>query len=265
MPPERMIEEALNAAKQGISTLKVKVGLDPKQDVRTVRAIRDAVGEDTTLRVDANQAWSVGTAISQLSKLEECGIQYVEQPLPRWDHDGLAKLRSRCSVPICICEGLASLPQLLQLIKKDVVDFVSTDPVRTGGLLGFRKFCSVAEAAGIPVVTHVPALGVSVAAWLHATICSRPCMYACDIPYPGWDIGSWPPVDDIINESFQQQDGFLEVGDGIGLGVSLDLDRLRKWEEHYIEIRKKPISKQSYVDRYGKENAPTLYYMPPRF
>ena len=90
-------------------------------------------------------------------------------------------------------------------------------------------------------------------------------MYACDIPYPGWDVGSWPPVDDIINESFQHHAGYLDVGDEPGLGVSLNKEKLDKWAGYYQEIRKKPTSKEILIEHYGKENAPTSYYMPPRF
>lgn len=265
MAPELMLEEAVKAVNQGVRTLKIKVGRDPHQDVKTVRAIRQAVGDQINIRIDANQGWSVATAISQSRKMEDCDIQYMEQPIPIWDQDGLARIRQKSSVPVCICEGLHSLPQLMSLIKKDAIDFISTDPSRTGGLMGFKKFCAVAESAGIPVITHVSASGVSAAAWSHVTITASPCMYACDITYPGWDIGSWSPTGDVINESVPYQNGFFSVGDKPGLGVSLNTDNLQTWADHYQEIRQGTVSKDTLEQHFGKPNAPTPYFMPPRF
>lgn len=265
MAPEVMLEEAVKAVNQGIQTLKIKVGRDPHQDVQTVRAIRQAVGEQIKIRIDANQGWSVATAIAMARKLADCDIQYMEQPIPVWDQDGLARLRQHSPVPVCICEGLHSLPQLMSLIKKDAIDFISTDPSRTGGLLGFKKFCAVAESAGIPVVTHVSASGVSAAAWSHATITARPCMYACDITYPGWDIGSWSPVGDVIHETVPYQNGFFAITDAPGLGISLHMDHLQAWAAYYQKNRQRIVSKETLEKQLGKPNAPAPYFMPPRF
>jgi glucarate dehydratase len=179
--PEEMAKDATAAVEEGIKTIKLKVGLDPQQDVKIVKAVRDAVGDGITLRVDANQAWSVGTAINQCRKLERYDLQYIEQPIPRWDYDGLVRLRRRINIPICICEGLTQLPPLMSLIKREAIDFVSSDAWRMGGLIGFKKLCNICEAEGIPVVTHTPTFGISQAAWLHACISSRAVMYATDL------------------------------------------------------------------------------------
>jgi L-alanine-DL-glutamate epimerase-like enolase superfamily enzyme len=263
-PPENVAKGCAQAVERGIKTLKLKVGLDAKQDLEIVRAVREAVGEDIAIRIDANQAWSVGTAILQLKKLERYDPQYVEGPIARWDDDGLARIRARTKVPICICEGLTSLPQLMRLIKREAIDFISTDPVRMGGLLGFKKLCGIAEAEGIPVVLHACSLGVNAAAWLHAATSSWATMYAHDINYPTFDLGSWAAIDDIISEPFKHENGSLTVPEGHGLGVTISQEKLREWSAYYDKIESQPPRLRK-IERFRKRNVDTHFFMPPRY
>jgi L-alanine-DL-glutamate epimerase-like enolase superfamily enzyme len=250
--------------KQGVKTLKLKVGLDREQDIEIVSAVRQAVGNDVIIRIDANQAWSVGTAINQLKRLEHCHPQYIEGPISRWDEDGLATLKEHTDVPICVCEGLASLPQLMRLIKRGAVDFISSDPARMGGLLGFKKLSAIAEAEGIPVVLHVCSLGVNTAAWLHAATSSWAMMYAHDIAYPTLGLGSWAATDDIIDPPFKHEGGYLDVPEGHGLGVQVDQEKLKHWSDFYQEVegKKPPLSD---IERFRKHHLQTHYFMPPRY
>ncbi len=105
---------------------------------------------------------------------------------------------------------------------------MSTDPYRTGGLLGFKKTCAICEAAGIPVISHWnnTGLGVSTATWLHACSSNRAVMYGQDILCSNLKPG---PVDDIVVEPFLHKDGYLEAPKGPGLGVILDEAKLQKW------------------------------------
>lgn len=244
--PKEMARDAVAAVEEGIKTIKLKVGLDPQEDVKIVEAVRNAVGDGVTLRADANQAWSVGTAINQCRKLENYDIQFIEQPIPRWDHDGLVRLRRRINVPICICEGLTQLPPLMSLIKKEAIDFVSSDPWRMGGLTGFKKLCSICEVEGIPVVTHTPTFGISQAAWLHACISSRAVKYACDLEVSKIGVHR---VADIITKPFRHKNGYVEAPEGPGLGVELSKEEMNKWEKYFEKV---PVETE-YV------------YIPPRY
>ncbi len=116
----------------------------------------------------------------------------------------------------------------MDLIKKDAIDFISTDPLRTGGMLGFKKLCAICEAAGIPVVTHWTRAGVSQAAWLHCCISNYATMYASDILCSNLKPG---PIDDIITEPLRHENGYLKALDGPGLGVILDEEKLAKYSE----------------------------------
>ena len=263
--PDKIAAAAVEAVKSGINTIKLKLGLDAEQDVAIVKTVREAIGYGPKIRIDPNQAWSVPTAISLMKRMEKYDLQYVEQPIPKWDHDGLLKLSQKTGIPICICEGLTSLPELMRLIKARAIDFISTDPIRMGGLLGFKKVCGIAEAEGIPIIAHVTTFGISVATWLHAVISSNPTMYAHDIMYPGLNHGVWAPVGDIISEKFQDDQGFLDVPQGPGLGVSIDRAALDKWAGQYQNILGPESTNDRLIERFGKENAPTTYFMPPRY
>lgn len=262
--PDIVVSKALDAVHKGYTTIKLKVGLDRFKDVEIIKQVREAVGSDVIIRVDPNQAWSVPTAISLLKKIEDYDIQYVEQPIPRWDHDGLRKLSERTSVPICICEGMTSFPELMRLIKSRSIDFISTDPIRTCGLLGFKKLCGIAEAEGIPVVAHVSTFGISVATWLHAVVSNHATMFAHDIEYPGMEIGAWSPIDDIISGTPKLVPGGIDVSETPGLGVELDRSKLMKWAKYYNDIQK-GSTVERLITRYAKPDQETTYFMPPRY
>jgi L-alanine-DL-glutamate epimerase-like enolase superfamily enzyme len=135
-------------------------------------------------------------------------------------------------VPICVCEGWGyehqadKMQLLLRLIQDHALDFLSTDPYRTGGLLGFKKVCAICEAAGIPVISHWNTLGVSTAVWLHACASNRAAMFGHDILCSNLKPG---PVDDIVTAPFRHDRGYLRVPEAPGLGVALDEAKLKKW------------------------------------
>ncbi len=231
MPVDETVKKARAAVDAGIRTIKLKVGWDTERDLAAVRAVREAVGESVDIRVDANQSWSVPAAISIINRLERYAPQFIEQPIPWWDHGGLARVKGRTRVPLCLCEGwgyaVAGLPRLLDLIKDDAIDFLSTDPLRAGGLLGFKKLCALCEAAGIPVVMHWTRAGVSQAAWLQCCLTNRATMYANDIICS--NIGP-SPIDDIITRPFIHENGCLKAPTGPGLGIELDEAKLARYE-----------------------------------
>jgi L-alanine-DL-glutamate epimerase-like enolase superfamily enzyme len=249
--PEEVAEEALAAVRQGINTIKLKVGHDLSQDVEIVRSAREVVGDNVVIRVDANQAWSVGTAITQINRMARYNVQFVEQPIPRWDRVGLTRLRDKVGVPICICEGwgyehhIDKLPLLLQLIQERALDFLSTDPYRTGGLRGFMKTCAICEAAGIPIVSHWnhTGLGVSTATWLHACSSNRIVMHGQDILCTNLKPG---PVDDIVTAPFHHENGYLEVPSGPGLGIQLDEAKMEKWRSRPGPLSRHPKAEVEY-------------------
>lgn len=236
--PQELRREAARAVEMGFRTIKVKTGREAGEDVELVKAVRAEVGHGIELRVDPNQAWTVATALRQIRKMARYDPQYIEQPIPRWDLEGLAHLRRLSPVPIGVCEGAFTVYRIMHLVMRKAVDFLSTDPVRMGGLLQAKKMSAIAEAAGVSVVTHISEGDVQTAAWLH-WIASTPRMgYANDLSLVGSGTG-WVRSDAIVANPIEAQDGMVAVPEGEGLGVEIDEDKLA----HYASL---------YVQRYGR-------------
>jgi len=149
-PPKEMANDAVKSVKKGFKALKVKVGVDPAEDVERIKLIREAVGRDIQLRIDANQGWTPPQAIEALNKLEKFDIQFAEQPVPAEDINGLKKVRKNSPIPVMADESVHSPEDALHLIQTEVVDLINIKLMKSGGILKARKIASVAEAAGIP-------------------------------------------------------------------------------------------------------------------
>ncbi len=222
--------EARRYVREGYDTLYEKVGIDPKHDLASVRAIREAVGYEPELRVDANQAWTPATAIRLIKKMERYDLEFVEQPVTMYNLDALARVRGAVSTPILAHESSWTFYDALNVIKREAADAIQLDPRFDAGLYGFRVAAGMAEAAGIGAVAHsYGELGVATAFLLHATASCPAFMYANQTAYNFL-------ADDIIKGSpMKFQDGHLKVPQEPGLGVNLDQSKVAKYSKLYRE------------------------------
>ena len=148
--PEEMAEDAVAAVRRGFKALKVKVGVDPEEDFERVQRIREAVGSDIAIRIDANQGWTVTQAIRVLNKLERFDIEFAEQPVAANEIKGLAAIRRRSSIPVMADESIQSPEDALNLIRQDAVDLINIKLMKSGGIHKARKIAAIAEAAKVP-------------------------------------------------------------------------------------------------------------------
>ncbi len=182
LPVPRAVDLACAYAAAGFRTVKLKVGREPREDVVRVRAIRQALGPEVALRVDANQGYDLQTAIWVLRRLEECELQYVEQPLPAADLESLRILRRHISVPIMADEGVHTPADALCLATERLVDVFAIKLIKTGGLWQARKVAAIAEAAGIACVVVSPfETQVGAAAGLHLAVSLEHAPYAHEL------------------------------------------------------------------------------------
>jgi L-alanine-DL-glutamate epimerase-like enolase superfamily enzyme len=147
--PEDTAAIAAEKVRQGFTAIKIKVGPDSAKDLRRVKAVREAIGPKIKLNVDVNGGWSVEQAIREIPRYYEFGLEYVEQPTPRWDIDGMAKVRAAVDVPIMADEAVFAIWQAEEVIKKKAADLISIYPGKNGGILKSQKICKLAEDAGI--------------------------------------------------------------------------------------------------------------------
>ena len=240
--PEQVAAETATAIAQGFETIKVKIGMSPESDLAIVTAARNAAPQ-AKLRADVNGAWTIGTAKRMLRKLEQFDLEYVEQPLPLADLSGHANLRKLFSTPIALDESAYTMQDVLAIIRAEAADVILLDPHQAGGLHRCRKAAAIAEAAGIPVTFHSGAeLGISTAAYLHLAASIPNLMLAVDNQQPNL-------TDDIINSPLPLERGSLFVPSGIGLGVTLNTQKLERFRTERIS--------QPYLDPAHPDWFPT--------
>jgi L-Ala-D/L-Glu epimerase len=220
--PETNAAKAGAFVDAGYTELKLKVGRDFGQDHDTLAAIRDRVGPDVKIRVDANMIWSVPAAIKWIRGLEQFDLQYVEQPVPDFDVQGLAQVRRSVAVPIAADEACTDLRSVLELIKADACDVLVVYPSEAGGLRRAHQIGAFADAAGKwCTIGSWAELGVATAGNVHVVAASSNYPFASDTHYPLQE-------HDILVEPFEMADGLVEVPRSPGLGVELDPEAVQR-------------------------------------
>ncbi len=171
-PIPDIVAQVERSVAAGSRTIKMKVGQDPRADVARVRAVRSAVGSDVHIRIDANQGYDSGTAIGVLRQLEDCHLDYIEQPVPRWDHAGMAHIRRVTGMRILADEALHSPQDAMALIRAGAADLFALKLIKTGGLARAREIAAIGEAAGIDCIVISPfETQIGAAAGLHLALC----------------------------------------------------------------------------------------------
>ena len=134
-PPEEMARDARTAVQRGYDCLKVKVGIDPELDVARLAAVRQAVGRDIKLRIDANQAWNAKQAVRILNQMQEKGldIEFVEQPVPAADLEGMQYVTRHADVPVLADESVFSPADALRIMQTGAADLVNIKLMKCGG------------------------------------------------------------------------------------------------------------------------------------
>jgi len=224
---EANVEDAVGRVAEGYTALGLKVGsLRPEVDVARVKAVRQAVGDAVSIRCDANQAWSPVIAIPTIHRMAAYGICMIEQPVPAWDIEGLARVRAAVNVPVAVDESFCSARDALALVKAGAADLFSIKTTKLGGLLPARKAAAIIEAAGHKIfINSMIEMGVSVMSGLNFAV-------SCPILFPGGHaLNSVRRLsDDILAEPVVYDGGqILAPTERVGLGAELDEQKMKKY------------------------------------
>jgi len=231
--PEANARKAAAFVEAGHTELKLKVGRDLTQDYDTFAAIRERVGFDVKIRIDANMNWSVPAAIKWIKALEQFELQYTEQPVPDFDLEGMATVRRRVSSPIAADESCTTVRSALELIKAEACDVFVVYPSEAGGLTRASEIASLAAAAGKwCAIGSWAELGVATTANVHLAAASTNFPFANDTHYPLQRA-------DVLAEPVEIVDGRIGVSREPGLGVTLDAARVA--ELAGLELRESPF------------------------
>ncbi|MDD3221220.1 MAG: dipeptide epimerase [Clostridia bacterium] len=170
--PSIMAAKAKKHVEAGFDTIKTKVGTSFAEDVARIKAIREAVGDDVKIRIDANQAWSAKEAIRMIDRLDEYNLELVEQPVAYHDIAGLEYVTKHSRVPIMSDESCFTSKDALRLIERRAVDYLNIKLMKCGGIREALKINAICEAAGVECMLGCMAeesnLGITAAASLGA-------------------------------------------------------------------------------------------------
>jgi L-alanine-DL-glutamate epimerase-like enolase superfamily enzyme len=169
MSPEEILEASQPYLDQGMMGIKVKVGSpNPETDAERLARIREGLGEDVWLAVDANQRYDYGTALSMGHFFEEeIGADWFEEPISCEDLEGHARLADRLEIALAVGETLFGYDEFERYVARGAVDVMQPDITRLGGLTAFLKVATLAEACHRPVAPHLlPEVAVHLACGL---------------------------------------------------------------------------------------------------
>lgn len=225
--PARMAAEARALVAAGFRALKVKVGEDPQKDVARVRAVREAIGEGVRIWIDANQGWTRAQAVWALTRLSEYGVEFVEQPVPAEDLEGMAWVRKRSPIPVMADESVHSPADALRAIRLGACDYVNIKLMKAGGLLRAQEIAAICKHAGLPNM-----IGGMVESNLSATAAVHFALSEANVVFRDLDLGERPEAQLVARGGSAIRNGCQTLADPEAPGFG------------FVEIRKewlKPV------------------------
>lgn len=214
--PPTMAARALAIVERGFKAIKVKLGEAPRLDVERVKTIREAVGVQAAIRVDANQGWSPADAVNVLHGIERYDIEFCEQPVPCWDWAGMRQVRANVGMPIMADEAIHSPHDAIVGIREGGMDLINIKLMKTGGILNAVRIAHIAEAADLRCMLGCMTesrLGLTAAA--HVVLSQRCCRFA--------DLDAFLElgIDPVVG-GMRVERGVVRLDDTPGLGADID-------------------------------------------
>ena len=231
--------EANQIKEKNFKAMKMKIGLGPKEDLKLVSAVRDTIGSEFKLMVDANHAYNKNDALYVGKGLDEMNIYWFEEPVAPEDYDGYKELKEKLKTNIAGGEAEFTKYGWNQLIKNNCIDIAQPEVCGLGGITEYLKVSALAQSNFIPIVNHVWGSALSVAVNLHL-LTTLPDM-------PG---GLFPTksmlefdtteknifITDLAEEKFsildqvKNKNGFASPLENIGIGINPNKDFIKKYE-----------------------------------
>lgn len=215
---DELLAEVSSYLERGFKMVKIKVGSpDPSRDVERVKAVRDLVGDNVSLMIDANQAWTPNEAIAFARKIQDLNIFWFEEPVARDDLDGYAHVASSIDIPLATGEREYSISNFKELLIRKGVAIVQPDILRIGGITQCMKLAHLAEAFNRRVATHFyKELDIHVMASIPN---------ALFLEYFDW-------LDGLLVNPLEVVEGIAKVPQRPGLGVEFKPEAIKEYQVH---------------------------------
>lgn len=231
--PEERAERSMHLRAAGFRAVKLRLPIgDWRQSAIVVEKVREAVGADMEIMVDANYGWrmagdarlgwDVAEAVQAARAFERMGVYWLEEPLPTGDVQGYAELRSKTALRIAAGEMVRQAHEARDLVARGGVDVIQTDVVLSGGVTGARRIADFAALSGRMWSPHTWTNGIGFLVNLHVAMAYSTCAFV-EVPFdpPGWgpDRRDWLLPEPL----FIAEDGTIRPPEGPGLGIPADL------------------------------------------
>lgn len=223
--PAKMAIDAVKIKEEGYPAIKIKLGKDGSTDVLRIRAIREAVGNEILLRIDANQGWNTEEAITTLKALAAFDIQHCEEPIPRWAFMELPRVRKESPIPIMSDESCGDDHDAERLIKLGACDYMNIKLGKSGGIFKALKMVKLAEAARLHLqVGAFMESRLAMTAFAHFSLCSPM------IEHFDFDTCLMFSEDPVSGGIVYEKNGVVKVPEVAGLGAMVEKNWLKKLE-----------------------------------
>jgi D-galactarolactone cycloisomerase len=225
-----LVEEALGYKTMGFTGMKLKIGYGIAEDMKLVKAIRKAIGDDLSLMVDANHAYNAAEAIQLAREMEPYNIRWFEEPVPPEDIEGYLEVKQKSAIPISGGECEQTRYGFRELITRRAVDILQPDLCAAGGFSELMKIVAMASAWNVPVYPHVwgTNVGLAAALQLFAVLPHFPERRYLAEPFFEYDRSPYPIRESVTREKFVMKQGYLDIPQKPGLGITLDMDFINK-------------------------------------
>ncbi|MES2741747.1 MAG: enolase C-terminal domain-like protein [Pseudomonadota bacterium] len=212
------VRSACMLAEAGYRLLTLKGSADWRHDIRMARAVQRAVGQDTRLEIDPNQAWHAKAALAVDAALQECQLECIEQPCAWWDIASMRQITQRAHAPIAADESVLNAADAMRVAGSRAADIITLKLAKSGGLRASAVILQIALAGGLQCnLGSKHTLGVGTAALLH---------FAAAYPGSGEFVGYGSALErfagDIVEQSMVIEEGQVRLPPGPGFGVTLD-------------------------------------------
>jgi L-alanine-DL-glutamate epimerase-like enolase superfamily enzyme len=228
-PPEWHAEFMDRALERGFKAVKARVGHQPEWDLSLVRTLRNHIGSDINLMVDAYMTYSQAMAVAMIDAFEPYGIYFMEEPIALFRLDNLAELRQATETRIAIGERIFSKHRFEEIIKMKAADVIQPDVTIVGGIAAYQEVCALARKHAVELSPHIGGLSaIGIAANLHAA-----CAHD-NISFFEYDLGPYQPLRDVLIRdplfSLERiESGFLQLPEGPGLGIDVDESKFEQY------------------------------------
>ncbi len=213
---EKMISDSFDAVNLGYDTLKIKIGDNPQKDVERIIAIHDALDDNITLRLDANQGWTAQESVTLLHALEKRDIiaEFIEQPVAADDIEGLRYIKERVQTPLLADESIFSVKDARRLLELQAIDYVNIKLAKTAGITQALELADVSKEFGVKCMIGCMLEGpISVAAGVHVASAKADVITMLDLDAVSL-LASHP-----VNASIVFNESEIKLSEDVGLGV----------------------------------------------